>query len=951
MSEFQLCFVIDTTASMTPFIQALKSSLVEIVALSKLTGIDSISFLTYSDYSEPIVTKWSGWQNDYNSLLNFIENINAYGGDDYPEAARTALYELSTCVDDRTGKTLVFWFTDAPPHISTKFSKEKYLNKEKEYLSGSYNWITLTKIIKDKSCIIYPVIYTNDTLTISYFTYLSTVTGGNTFQILGSSRIIKRLYSSYLEHIPPPPDVISKNVINILISITGEKVEFTNSLISWIYENVDIQENDCDDVVLLSSNEMKYKLKKIHPFSNVQKLLSNAIDVYMKDIESNIQSIYNVFTFMLNKSNNPILLTYNPIFGKYWRLICRQRNDIQRDKLVRDMSNLLSNLKNNDKERFEVFLSESYNQYDIIKNIISECEPNPYFICNTQLDFITNMKDCLELARSCDIGKLGNMLQYISLINNNEYLYSNKNNIRYIPFTMNPIDIFKCIPHLYVHGAMFSLRPSAILACIAIYTNNKYLNDIAKIFINEIRGKWIDMTLPENYTYSFIKLMLSIPNALTNEEQNLFQKLNIIGGLLYHKNDNIDITVGYDSYKTKRPDYKFKCMKCSQYRSFTLLDKNGLCGLCINNSDPVNDDGNVKDSMWYSCSECKCQYVVADYRKMCVKPKCHYCRNCSLLKGITCTVCYNMFTTEFIANTDFICPSCNDEPKYDIYETNIYQYIKENPIFTIGDITFEVTDTDKFFKSSSIFKARSYISFICERNIDDIIYKCNKKNIVYIEELHKTINKKVLSTKTEKHMCSLCFEEYLYKDVFTICGRKSKCNNLVCRQCAISWYSQSLPGTYVNISNIFCPFCKRVPTSKVLKKTNKVLCSLKLPKEIHNNMVYGWCNMCYTLKESHPIQCNVMNVNQVDTHFICSDCVINNDVNNSLYKPCPTCDVMTQKISGCNHITCSNCMSHWCFECRQCFDESDIYTHMSNEHGGYGFDYEYSSDYSDDDYH
>jgi len=34
-----------------------------------------------------------------------------------------------------------------------------------------------------------------------------------------------------------------------------------------------------------------------------------------------------------------------------------------------------------------------------------------------------------------------------------------------------------------------------------------------------------------------------------------------------------------------------------------------------------------------------------------------------------------------------------------------------------------------------------------------------------------------------------------------------------------------------------------------------------------------------------------------------------------LYKVCPQCLVMTEKIYGCNKMTCVNCKCKWCFFC------------------------------------
>ncbi|KAK2593427.1 hypothetical protein QQS21_008878 [Conoideocrella luteorostrata] len=57
-------------------------------------------------------------------------------------------------------------------------------------------------------------------------------------------------------------------------------------------------------------------------------------------------------------------------------------------------------------------------------------------------------------------------------------------------------------------------------------------------------------------------------------------------------------------------------------------------------------------------------------------------------------------------------------------------------------------------------------------------------------------------------------------------------------------------------------------------------------------------------------------------------------------KNCPSCNVMIQKASGCNHMTCSACRAHICWVCLRTFPESEVvYDHMRRKHGGIGIEY------------
>ena len=53
------------------------------------------------------------------------------------------------------------------------------------------------------------------------------------------------------------------------------------------------------------------------------------------------------------------------------------------------------------------------------------------------------------------------------------------------------------------------------------------------------------------------------------------------------------------------------------------------------------------------------------------------------------------------------------------------------------------------------------------------------------------------------------------------------------------------------------------------------------------------------------------------------------------YKPCPKCLVITEKISGCNHMTCLYCKHQWCWRCgATCFLDDPKNTEGANHYGG-----------------
>lgn len=54
-------------------------------------------------------------------------------------------------------------------------------------------------------------------------------------------------------------------------------------------------------------------------------------------------------------------------------------------------------------------------------------------------------------------------------------------------------------------------------------------------------------------------------------------------------------------------------------------------------------------------------------------------------------------------------------------------------------------------------------------------------------------------------------------------------------------------------------------------------------------------------------------------------------------KTCPRCSANIEKVAGCNHLTCTSCSTHICWECLQTFKASgEVYEHMVRAHGGIG---------------
>ena len=59
---------------------------------------------------------------------------------------------------------------------------------------------------------------------------------------------------------------------------------------------------------------------------------------------------------------------------------------------------------------------------------------------------------------------------------------------------------------------------------------------------------------------------------------------------------------------------------------------------------------------------------------------------------------------------------------------------------------------------------------------------------------------------------------------------------------------------------------------------------------------------------------------------ICDDCKI------PIYKECPKCTVMCQRVGGCDNVQCPNCRSYWCWICGLIESEDNVKDHVNAIH-------------------
>jgi uncharacterized protein YegL len=121
--RIQVCFVLDTTGSMSGLIDGAKEKIWSIaneMIAAKPTPDLELALVGYRDRGDEYITKVTDLTTDIDAIHARLMEFSAGGGGDGPESVNQALHEAVTKVswsDDRDVLKIVFLVGDAPPHM------------------------------------------------------------------------------------------------------------------------------------------------------------------------------------------------------------------------------------------------------------------------------------------------------------------------------------------------------------------------------------------------------------------------------------------------------------------------------------------------------------------------------------------------------------------------------------------------------------------------------------------------------------------------------------------------------------------------------------------------------------------------------------------------------------------------------------------------------------------
>lgn len=121
-AQLDMVFLIDATGSMADEIDKLKATLHTIASeVARLPAKPDLCFglVAYRDKGDAYLMRSYDFTNDLNAFQGVLNQLQASGGGDYPEAMNEALHETVHSLSWRGNGTtrMVFLLADAPPHL------------------------------------------------------------------------------------------------------------------------------------------------------------------------------------------------------------------------------------------------------------------------------------------------------------------------------------------------------------------------------------------------------------------------------------------------------------------------------------------------------------------------------------------------------------------------------------------------------------------------------------------------------------------------------------------------------------------------------------------------------------------------------------------------------------------------------------------------------------------
>lgn len=425
------------------------------MALSTLSGSFSrLGVIAYRDYSDgDAVLKFSGWNTD---LTEFVQDLEPWGGGDYPEAAKTALIKTIDIVEC---KTLVLWYADAPPHHRSVTSMNREL-EVKAFPNRTTDWVKLSYKAAEKECTVFSFVPTQlSNVGFAFYVFLSEVTGGACYMSSShDSSAISRLTLDVLlawmgQHSlggdsPTGPKpfrhdataISFQNNPRVASPKPSDEERGSRGFLPPIQVVPDTHgrgrgRSISTPVATHGNPLLSFDQVSFSPESVPQWKISNprhaALDLGKRFFNPDETAYRAAVYASLRKiiSQNVYSLSWNPIFGQLWRAVCKDRTNTERIELVDLFGVEVGKIKDEArKTEMKLWLEGSFDSTEEINEIIAAAPDaglgNEQKRMYLDLDSLgpdgvdLTRTELLEVSRSCYSGvleKLATVLTHLKV--------------------------------------------------------------------------------------------------------------------------------------------------------------------------------------------------------------------------------------------------------------------------------------------------------------------------------------------------------------------------------------------------------------------------------------------------------------------------------------------------------------------------------------------------------
>jgi hypothetical protein len=396
----------------------LRASIPEILALAKLSGAFSrLGVLAYKDYSDPPaeIAAWSGWNSP--TLPQFVSDLTASGGGDYPEAAKTALIRGLQAVN-KDSNTLVLWYADAPPHHMSIQSYQNDVAEAKAFPAGAVDWVKLCHTARRRNCTVFCFTpHSADLKFSSFYVLLAELTGGIciTSKATSSALISRLTLGVIMQWMGRATSTLS----DVIRSSSAALLRYEHSPRTATPKLADEGAGSRGYLPpsfhrAVAGTPLRKILKKSLELSNIPLCAATTQLDLGKRFAAPSEGAYRDLVYESLTSiiqTNVACLTYNPVFGQLWRAVCKDTEG-RKMTLVNLFSEYVGKIVGADeKAALRQWLEDSFDQTEEIEKIIKRhCAaatgPTPMVYLDFDADVHITRTELLEVSRSCYAGVL-----------------------------------------------------------------------------------------------------------------------------------------------------------------------------------------------------------------------------------------------------------------------------------------------------------------------------------------------------------------------------------------------------------------------------------------------------------------------------------------------------------------------------------------------------------------